>query len=88
MIDSTTTSTGMAPLNAQGQFRELLGKWEIRHADAIAESVAAQNAFEDPDKMARVLAASNLAMATCLGTCLAQLMEKFMKSWRVGCLVS
>ena len=40
----------MTPLDAQGQFRELLGKWEVKHADTIAEFVAAQgeNALENP----------------------------------------
>ena len=51
-IDSTAKSTSMAPLDAQGQFEELLGKWGVEKRAAIAEFVATygENAFEDRGK--------------------------------------
>lgn len=58
--EDTAKSTSMAPLDAQGQFQALLNRWEIKHGDAIADFMAAHDAFEDPNKMARVLVAANV----------------------------
>jgi len=53
-------ATPMTPLDTQQQFQELLTKLAVEKHAAIAEFMAAQDAFESPIRMARVLAVANI----------------------------
>lgn len=55
-----SAAPSMTPLDVQQQFKGFLDRWSTGHSDATADFMAAQDAFEDPAEMARVLAVANV----------------------------